>query len=97
MFEVTGLDLLPYIKDWYWDGNPAAMKVFSRRLVGARGHMCLQHAKKLTAKRCSGGCVALVPRLQEMIAFMAPPLMHRSIVALFRRLDAVGPLNYAKF
>ncbi len=67
------------------DGLPRAC-----RFSHARGHMCLEHAKKLSSSRFSDGCRKLVPSLQEFIAFLPKHVRHVAAVDLLDRLQAAG-------
>ncbi len=59
----------------------------------ARGHMCLEHAKKLSSSRFSDGYRTLVPSLQEFIAFLPKNVRHVVAVNLLDRLHAAGQIN----
>ena len=74
--DVVGINLIGFIEGWYWGGNPAGMKDPTDMLKEAAGHMCLQHANRLSARRFSGGCRQLVPMLQEFIAFLPRCAVH---------------------
>ncbi len=56
----------------------------------ARGHMCLEHAKKLSSSRFSDGYRKLIPSTQEFIAFLPKKVRHVAAVDLLDRLRAAG-------
>ena len=52
-----GLSLEEFVSDWFWDGAAKAQNVFSRLFPEARGHTCLEHAKRNASRRAQGvGC-----------------------------------------
>ena len=56
----------------------------------ARGHMCLEHAKKLFSSRFRMVTEKLVPSLQEFIAFLPKNVRHVAAVDLLDRLKYAG-------
>ena len=49
------VNLADWVGDWYWDGAAEAQNVFSRYFPPARGHTCLEHAKRNACRRAQGG------------------------------------------
>ncbi len=81
-WDIIGFRIEDHIEDWYLDGNQALWTVFSGMFPLARGHMCLEHAKKLSSSRFSDGYRKLVPSLQEFIAFLPKNVRHVAAVNL---------------
>ena len=67
------LDIVPFIGEWFWDGKVETDTVFGEELdADANGHACLQHGKKNTKARCSGGYKQAVPIMLDMWPFFFP-------------------------
>ena len=68
-----GLNLVDFVGEWFWDRNPGAMHALSTYFPSAKGHLCLEHAKRNTEKRFSGGFKKLTNNFTEFSAFLPPP------------------------
>ena len=64
----NGLVLKDHVVECIWDGQPEALKVLSE-YFGFPCRLCLQHSKKNTEKRYTGGFDQVVSNAVEMVAF----------------------------
>ena len=97
MIRIAGLDIVPFIGEWFWDGKVEADTVFGEELdADANGHACLQHGKKNTKARCSGGYKQAVPIMLDMVAFLPPFPFHIAIEIFLAELENVGQVSAVK-
>ena len=67
------LNLVDLVGEWFWDGTPGAMTM-STYFPSLNGQLCLEHAKRHTEKRFSGGLRKLTKNFKEFSAFLTPPV-----------------------
>ena len=95
--DVMGLDLEIFVEHWHWDGNIEAEQVFGDQFPAARGHVCLQHARLHTKRRCSGGFKIACPNILDMMAFLPPFPFHIAAELLLGTLEGAGQLAAVKY
>ena len=76
------------VEHWHWDGKIEAEEVFTEEFEHAIGHVCLQHGRLHTKRRCSGGFKISCPNILDMIAFLPPFAFHLSAELLLEKLEA---------
>ena len=98
MIRIVGLDIVPFIGEWFWDGKVEADTVFGEELdADANGHACLQHGKKNTKTRCSGGYKQAVSIMLDMFAFLPPFPFHIALKIFLAELENVGQVSAVKY
>ena len=87
-----GMDLDDCIEEIFWDGRPEVVSFLLKRFSHLTGHIkvCLQHARKRTSERFTGGYKPSVPDLMDWTAFLPPVLFHLFYDKLFENLRAQG-------
>ena len=95
MIRIVGFDIVPFIGEWFWDGEVEADTVFGEELdADANGHACLQHGKNNNKARCSGGYKQAVPIMLDWWPFFLPflsTLQLRYFWQNWRMLDRYQP------
>ena len=82
------IELENVVDHWFWDGRPEAMAVFAEQLPNARGHLCLEHAKRNAKDNFKGGWKKLVPNHLEMLAFTTPFMFSVAVDRFLETLTA---------
>ena len=67
-----GINLVDFVGEWFWDGDQGAMSSLTSLFPDARGHLCLEHAKRNAEKRYKDGYKNVVRHFLEFSAFMSP-------------------------
>ena len=95
--DVNGLDVEVFVEHRHWDGKKVKTEeVFTEEFEHAIGHVCLQHGRLHTKRRCSGGFKMACPNILDMIAFLPPFAFHLSAELLLEKLEAAGQISAFK-
>ena len=86
------IDLEIFVEHWHWDGKIEAEQVFGDEFQAARGHVCLQHARFHTKRRCSGGFKIACPNILDMMASLPPFPFHIAAELPIGKLEGAGQL-----
>ena len=68
--RITGVSIRALVSDWYWDGRAGADTVFTKHVLEALCHVCLQYARMRIKDPCSFGFKQALPVMIDMIAFV---------------------------
>ena len=74
LFQHHGLNLVYLVGEWFWDGNPGAMLALSTYFSSAKGHLCIEHAKRNTEKKFSGCFEKVTENFTEFNTLRSPPV-----------------------
>ena len=67
-----GINLVDFVGEWFWHGDQGAISSLASLFPDARGHLCLEHAKRNAEKRYKDGYKNVVMNFIEFSAFMRP-------------------------